>query len=102
MIQTENVNPKKGKAITAVCFDAFGTLIHYGGKRTHPYRRLLRASAKAQAQRLPFLTRNAGIATFAEELGLAHQLQFFRHHKQHTFFIIMQLSVRKGCLELNR
>lgn len=78
MIQTENANPKNDKIITAVCFDAFGTLIHYGGKRTHPYRRLLRASAKAQAQRLPFLTRNAGIATFAEELGLAHQLPDIR------------------------
>jgi len=29
------------QAISAVCFDAFGTLIRYGGRRINPYRQLL-------------------------------------------------------------
>ena len=40
---------------TAVCFDVFGTLIHYAGRRVNPYRRLIVSEA-----RLPFLTRNVG------------------------------------------
>ena len=39
----------------AVCFDVFGTLIHYAGRRVNPYRRLIVSEA-----RLPFLTRNVG------------------------------------------
>ena len=60
--------------ISAVCFDAFGTLIHYGGRRTHPYRHLIQAGHKTPVERLPFLTRNAGVAVFAKELGLSHLL----------------------------
>lgn len=60
--------------VTAVCFDAFGTLIHYNGRRINPYRRLIQVGQGEQAERLPFLTRNAGVAVFAEELGLSHML----------------------------
>ena len=59
---------------TAVCFDVFGTLIHYAGRRVNPYRRLIVSEA-----RLPFLTRNVGIEVFAEELGLSALLPSLRH-----------------------
>jgi HAD superfamily hydrolase (TIGR01509 family) len=63
---------------TAVCFDAFGTLIRYNGPRLNPYRRLLPVSDGQRGERLPFLTRNAGIAVFADELGLSHLLPLIR------------------------
>lgn len=58
----------------AVVFDAFGTLITYAGHRINPYRHLFGAGAA----RLPFLTRNAGIEAFAEDLGLAHLIPVMR------------------------
>jgi HAD superfamily hydrolase (TIGR01509 family) len=60
--------------VSAVCFDAFGTLIHYNGRRINPYRRLLHAGQGEQTERLPFLIRNAGVSVFAEELGLSYML----------------------------
>lgn len=48
--------------VSAVCFDAFGTLIHYNGRRINPYRRLLHAGQGEQTERLPFLIRNAGVS----------------------------------------
>lgn len=62
------------EGISAVCFDAFGTLIQYGGRRLNPYRRLLTGASLKTAQRLPFLTRNVGIGVFAHELGLMAEL----------------------------
>ena len=59
---------------TAVCFDIFGTLIHYAGQRVNPYRHLI-----VSEERLPFLTRNVGIEVFAEELGLSALLPSIRH-----------------------
>jgi HAD superfamily hydrolase (TIGR01509 family) len=58
------------EGIAAVYFDAFGTLIGYGGRRLNPYRRLLAADAPKPVGRLPFLMRNVGIDVFARELGL--------------------------------
>ncbi|MCQ9730197.1 HAD family hydrolase [Pseudomonas aeruginosa] len=58
--------------IRAIAFDAFGTLIQYG-RRTAPYSRLLTERGEGAA-RLPFLTRNVPVATFAAELGLEHFL----------------------------
>jgi len=59
----------------AIAFDAFGTLLTYDGRRLNPYRHLIRASIDKQ----PFLTRNASIATFADELGVAHLLPLIEH-----------------------
>ena len=39
--------------IAAVSFDAFGTLISYGVKRTNPYRRLIKPDRRQQSMRLP-------------------------------------------------
>lgn len=52
--------------------DAFGTLIQYG-QRLAPYGRLLAGRGEGAA-RLPFLTRDVPVATFAAELGLEHLL----------------------------
>ena len=60
--------------ISAVCFDVFGTLIHYNGRRINPYRRLIHVEHEGQTERLPFLIRNASVAAFAEERGLSHLL----------------------------
>lgn len=65
--------------ITAVCFDAFGTLIGYNGRRINPYRRLVQAEPGHKAERLPFLTRDVGIEVFADELGLSHLVPVIRH-----------------------
>lgn len=65
--------------ISVVCFDAFGTLIGYNGKRINPYRRLVQAEPGQKAKRLPFLTRDVGIEVFAEELGLSHLVPVIRH-----------------------
>ncbi len=65
-------------AINAVCFDAFGTLIRYGGQRTNPYRHLLNVGPNKQTERLPFLTRNVGVEVFADELGLSHLIPLIR------------------------
>lgn len=54
-----------------IVFDVFGTLITQRGQTTNAYSRLISA---AGGQRLPFLTRNTGIGTFAHELGIAHLL----------------------------
>lgn len=67
------------QAITAVCFDVFGTLLGYNGRRINPYRRLVQAEPGQKAQRLPFLTRDVGVDVFAEELGLSHLLPIIRH-----------------------
>lgn len=66
------------RAITAVCFDAFGTLIHHNGQRINPYRRLVTVMRGEQAERMPFLTRNVPVDVFAEELGLSHLLPVIR------------------------
>ena len=58
--------------IRALALDAFGTLIQYGQRRA-PYGRLLAGQGEGAA-RLPFLTRDVPVATFAAELGLEHLL----------------------------
>ena len=58
--------------IQALALDAFGTLIQYGQRRA-PYGRLLAGQGEGAA-RLPFLTRDVPVATFAAELGLEHLL----------------------------
>lgn len=64
--------------ITAVCFDAFGTLIGYNGRRINPYRHLVQAEPGQKAERLPFLTRDVGIDVFAAEMGLSHLVPVIR------------------------
>jgi hypothetical protein len=54
--------------IRALALDAFGTLIQYG-PRLAPYGRLVGAQGEG-ASRLPFLTRDVPVATFATELGM--------------------------------
>lgn len=58
--------------IRAIALDAFGTVLQYG-QRLAPYSRLLAGRGEGTA-RLPFLTRNVPVATFAAELGLTHLL----------------------------
>lgn len=59
--------------IKAIAFDAFGTLIQYGGRRINPYRHFLGGAQSADpSAREPFLTRDVGPETFAEAMGLAH------------------------------
>lgn len=58
---------------SAVCFDAFGTLINYVA-RLNPYRRLLVSETSTQAERMPFLTCNASMEAFARELGREAEL----------------------------
>lgn len=60
--------------ISAVCFDAFGTLISYQGRRTSPYRHLLQMEQSAEFDKLPFLTRNVSVDTLAQERGVSHML----------------------------
>lgn len=60
--------------ISAVCFDAFCTLIEYGGPRLNPYRRLLERTPDKQTGRLSFLTRDVGVEVFAREWGLEDEL----------------------------
>lgn len=56
-----------------IAFDAFGTMLHFNGRRINPYARLLvNAQDGEKTSRQPFLTRNVPPATFAEVLGLAH------------------------------
>lgn len=62
------------KHISAVCFDAFGTLIKYGGHPINPYRHLTQGEHNLAAERRQFLTRNTGLADFASELGLSQML----------------------------
>jgi len=64
--------------MAAVCFDVFGTLIHYNGQRVNPYRRLVTVEPGDQAERLPFLTRNVPVDVFAGELGLSHLVPVIR------------------------
>lgn len=65
--------------IRAIAFDAFGTLIGYGGRRINPYLRLVDAAPGEKVARLPFLTRNVPVDVFADELGRAHLLPVIRH-----------------------
>ena len=58
--------------IRAITFDAFGTVIQYAQRLT-PYGRLLARQGEGAA-RLPFLTRDVPVATFAAELGLVDLL----------------------------
>lgn len=58
----------------AVVFDAFGTLITFGGPRLNPYRHFLPPGARMPSERRPFLTRDVGPEVFARELGLEHAL----------------------------
>ncbi|MEW9898385.1 HAD-IA family hydrolase [Chitinivorax sp. PXF-14] len=60
--------------IRAIAFDAFGTLIGYGGRRINPYLRLVDTAPGKKAARLPFLTRNVPVDVFADELGRTHLL----------------------------
>lgn len=53
---------------TAIVFDAFGTLVQ-PRRGANAYDRL---SAAAGGRRMPFLTRNVGADTFAEELGVGY------------------------------
>jgi len=64
--------------ISAVCFDAFGTLISYQGCRTNPYRHLLQMGQSAELDKLPFLTRAVSVDTFAQERGVSHLLPKIR------------------------
>lgn len=57
-----------------IVFDVFGTLVTYRGRRTNPYLRLV----SKDGERLPFLTRNVPIDTFAGELGLSHLVPTIR------------------------
>jgi hypothetical protein len=61
----------RNHATKALVLDAFGTVIQYG-QRLAPYGRLL--AGQEGAARLPFLTRDVPVATFAAELGLEHLL----------------------------
>ena len=63
-------NPK----ISAVCFDVFGTLLTWRGRRINPYLRLAQ-----NGQRLPFMTRDVPIEVFAEALGLSHLMPIIQH-----------------------
>lgn len=47
-------------SISAICFDVFGTLLTWRGRRLNPYLRLAQTG-----QRLPFMTRTVPIETFA-------------------------------------
>lgn len=58
---------------SAVCFDAFGTLINYV-VRLNPYRRLLVGGPPKQTKRLSLLTRNTSMEAFARELGREAEL----------------------------
>ena len=62
----------RNHATKAIVLDAFGTVIQYG-QRLAPYGRLLAGRGEGAA-RLPFLTRDVPVATFAAELGLEHLL----------------------------
>lgn len=65
--------------IKAVTFDAFGTLIKYGGAKLNPYRRLLSPSPVDQVkQRHEFLTRNISVDVFAAELNFLGHLPLIR------------------------
>ena len=65
--------------IKAVAFDAFGTLIKYGGAKLNPYSRLLSGSQVDQVkQRHEFLTRNISVDVFAAELNCLGQLPLIR------------------------
>lgn len=59
------------RSVSAVCFDAFGTLIRYHAPPISPYRHLMQSAQDRQALRLSFLTRNVDIDTLANELGVA-------------------------------
>jgi HAD superfamily hydrolase (TIGR01549 family) len=59
-------------SVRAIAFDAFGTLIQFGGARLKPYRLLLGGK-----ERFPFHTRNVPAATFAAEQGIEHILPEF-------------------------
>ena len=62
----------RNHATKALVLDAFGTVIQYG-QRLAPYGRLLAGQGEGAA-RLPVLTRDVPVATFAAELGLEHLL----------------------------
>ena len=60
--------------IDAVCFDAFGTLIHFTGRRVNPYRHLITATG----EKLPLLISNQSIDIFARQHGLDHLIPVMR------------------------
>lgn len=66
------------QAISAICFDAFGTLIRHGEPRLNPYQRLIPSRKMTQDERLMFLTRNVSVATLARELGVSDMLSVIR------------------------
>ncbi len=64
--------------VSALAFDAFGTLITYGAIRKNPYQRLLESTTDGSVGRRPFLTRNVTVDVFAHELGLSHLVPVVR------------------------
>lgn len=60
--------------IDAVCFDVFGTLIHFAAKRVNPYRHLIDATS----EKLPLLTSNQSIDFFARQHGLDRLIPVMR------------------------
>jgi len=88
------------RAITAVCFDVFGTLVRYNGQRVNPYRRLVTVEPGEQAERMPFLTRNIPVDVFADELGLSHLVPVIRRELDTEIaglqlFLEVELALRK-------
>lgn len=64
---------------TAIVFDGFGTLLHYAGRRTNPYLRLVQAGEGEAVMRLLFLTRDVPVDVFAKELGLTYLVPQIHH-----------------------
>jgi HAD superfamily hydrolase (TIGR01549 family) len=58
----------------AMVFDAFGTLLCFSGRETQPYRRIAQRAESLGLGRLPLLTRNVPLETWARELGMEDQL----------------------------
>lgn len=92
-------------SISAICFDAFGTLITQTGRRINPYRRLVQG-VDQDAEWLPFLTRDVAIDVFADELGLSHLIPVIRRELAEelaaleVLFAYLMMCSRKWVLTL--
>ncbi len=64
--------------VSALVFDAFGTLINYIAIRKNPYRRLVESTTGRIVGRRPFLTRNVPVDVFAHELRLSQLIPVIR------------------------
>lgn len=64
--------------VSALGFDAFGTLITYGAIRKNPYQWPLESTTGGSAGRRPFLTRNVPVDVFAHERGLSQLIPVIR------------------------